>query len=430
MTAKQIAGSVYAPDGSLYITPTDGNGNLISISGSGTTPGGSTTQLQYNSSGSFAGTSGITTNGVAKITMTGTPSIFTFDMNNIGGASQTLNGGLSGPLVATVSPLDYSTLTSGSTRPYFFGTTLSPTVDTSNIWTQLSSIVVFAGPGKANAEINTFYSDFVMNSGQTSTSTVENYEAKVENSGTLNAYSHYIGLSLNNAGGTITTLYGSKYNLINSNSTAGAVATYAAIDMEPLSGGGSTPTAYYFLRGADSLAGSAFLGNVAIGSLAVPSNVLFDIKGADTSGSTTSVKITDSASANILVITNDGLVRVAKSSLVLGQAGSVVGKAIFQNATSGNLTIQAATGALSGTLTLPNVTDTLAVIGTTQTFSAKQSFSTQLNYHTYIVSTLPGSPAAGDVALVSDATSNVLIGAGGGTAYCLVAYTGAAWVAV
>ena len=35
MTAKQISG-VYAPDGSVYITPTDGNGDLVSLEGSGT----------------------------------------------------------------------------------------------------------------------------------------------------------------------------------------------------------------------------------------------------------------------------------------------------------------------------------------------------------------------------------------------------------
>jgi hypothetical protein len=48
----------------------------------------------------------------------------------------------------------------------------------------------------------------------------------------------------------------------------------------------------------------------------------------------------------------------------------------------------------------------------------------------YTVTTLPGSPVAGQIALVSDATSNILLGAGGGTAYCLAAYTGSVWVAV
>lgn len=48
----------------------------------------------------------------------------------------------------------------------------------------------------------------------------------------------------------------------------------------------------------------------------------------------------------------------------------------------------------------------------------------------YTVSTLPSGPVNGDVALVSDATSNVVIGAGGGSAYALVAYNGSAWVAV
>jgi hypothetical protein len=36
MVTKQLPGSVYSPDGSLYITLTDGNGNLVPASGTGT----------------------------------------------------------------------------------------------------------------------------------------------------------------------------------------------------------------------------------------------------------------------------------------------------------------------------------------------------------------------------------------------------------
>src|ERR1700688_2139435 len=53
------------------------------------------------------------------------------------------------------------------------------------------------------------------------------------------------------------------------------------------------------------------------------------------------------------------------------------------------------------------------------------------NLTVYTVTTLPSTGRAiGSVALVSDATSNVLIGTGGGSAYALVTWTGSAWVAV
>lgn len=62
MTAKQLPGT-YAPDGSLYITLTDGAGTLST----GASPGGSTTQLQYNNAGAFGGTSGLTWDSTNKV---------------------------------------------------------------------------------------------------------------------------------------------------------------------------------------------------------------------------------------------------------------------------------------------------------------------------------------------------------------------------
>lgn len=62
MTAKQNTG-IYAPDGSLYITPTDGAGNLLNIAGGTSTPGGSSGQVQYNNAGSLGGIARVTTDG-------------------------------------------------------------------------------------------------------------------------------------------------------------------------------------------------------------------------------------------------------------------------------------------------------------------------------------------------------------------------------
>lgn len=76
MTAKQLTGT-NAPDGSLYITLTDGAGNLVTAGGSGSgtgTPGGSATQVQYKiDATTFGGISGTSTNGTA---LTATSPVF------------------------------------------------------------------------------------------------------------------------------------------------------------------------------------------------------------------------------------------------------------------------------------------------------------------------------------------------------------------
>src|SRR6266481_2525603 len=56
-TPIQIYGR--APNGQLQAVTTDGAGN-ISFAGAGGVPGGLTTQVQYNNTGAFAGTAGLT----------------------------------------------------------------------------------------------------------------------------------------------------------------------------------------------------------------------------------------------------------------------------------------------------------------------------------------------------------------------------------
>lgn len=77
MTIKQLPGLTSA-DGSQYVTLTDGVGNLISISSS---PGGATTNIQYNLSGVLTGDSGFTYAGSGgSVTLTGATSIGTFNI--------------------------------------------------------------------------------------------------------------------------------------------------------------------------------------------------------------------------------------------------------------------------------------------------------------------------------------------------------------
>ena len=76
------------------------------------------------------------------------------------------------------------------------------------------------------------------------------------------------------------------------------------------------------------------------------------------------------------VVSESAGLKWSSPTLTIGVAGSTVGGVAFTNATSGTITLNAATGALgSAVLTLPAVTDTVAVLGTAQTFSALKTFS-------------------------------------------------------
>jgi hypothetical protein len=70
---------------------------------------------------------------------------------------------------------------------------------------------------------------------------------------------------------------------------------------------------------------------------------------------------------------NSGFTYDGTSVITLGTAGTSVGKVAFANATSGTITLQPPTGALgSAVITVPDVTDTIAVLGTKQSWTAAQ----------------------------------------------------------
>jgi hypothetical protein len=84
--------------------------------------------------------------------------------------------------------------------------------------------------------------------------------------------------------------------------------------------------------------------------------------------------------ANLLSVANDGTLAM-RGPVTVGLAGSVVGTIAFANATSGTIKLAPPTGALTPViLTLPDVTDTLATIHTSQTFTQTQTFSGTANF--------------------------------------------------
>lgn len=73
------------------------------------------------------------------------------------------------------------------------------------------------------------------------------------------------------------------------------------------------------------------------------------------------------------------VMRLGAGVLSLGVAGTTVGKVQLNNATSGSITLSPPTGALgSAVLTVPDVTDTLAVLGA-NTFTATQTYADAVN---------------------------------------------------
>lgn len=106
---------------------------------------------------------------------------------------------------------------------------------------------------------------------------------------------------------------------------------------------------------------------------------------------------------------------VAPPQIILGVNTTTGGAIQFFGSTSGNLKLQpAAAAGASVTLTMPGVTDTIAVLGTSQTHSATQTFSGTLNVSGGFQSagntmTFPGS--AGTLAALNIADQTITGGA-------------------
>lgn len=129
-----------------------------------------------------------------------------------------------------------------------------------------------------------------------------------------------------------------------------------------------------------------------------------------------------SAAANRVVVAQFNAVSPTAVSITLGAAGSVVGSLVFANATSGTLTISPATGALgSAVLTAPAVTDTLAVLNTTQTWGAQQTLTINQNLNTqWTVDNNSSGTSAASTFGVGNGTNNASFGIGG-TGYTAIA---------
>ena len=226
--------------------------------------------------------------------------------------------------------------------------------------------------GNLNGELNIVHSHFQNTAG--TAAQVENYEASMTNFGTIGVHDAFLSVMINKSTGTVTNaIIGTNYELENDNTTPGSIALYAAIQMSAMAGGGSLPTTYEFLQNTDANASSVSLGTFTLGSLTPQTSNLLRITGPDSSSGTIPFIVAGPV-GNILYADDAGAVHM-NSVLSVG-INNNWGKLLFGNTTSGAIQHSApSSGALSGTVTLPNATTTLAGLAVAETFTAAQTFS-------------------------------------------------------
>jgi hypothetical protein len=122
---------------------------------------------------------------------------------------------------------------------------------------------------------------------------------------------------------------------------------------------------------------------MAIGTVTPLTNTSLFIQGPDALGTSLAFQAKATGGINLLSIADDGTT-VIRGPATIGLSGSLAGTLSFVNATSGSLKLSAPTGALTpAILLLPNAAtnnDTLAVRGTSQTFTQTQTFSGTANF--------------------------------------------------
>ncbi len=243
-------------------------------------------------------------------------------------------GGAGGPVTAstaligtgTVSGLPYQFQSAmnfdPSTGPAFsrrtmFNTTLSYASTTTNIWEGVTMFTSVSGPGTATGEINVLHTYLEIEAGAI-INQAENNEISMHNFGTISGgWAGQIVLPVNESAATAANLIGTKYALTNANAASGSIALYAAIDNEAMSGGGSLPTTYLFLRNADANAAIVTLGAMAIGALAAPAaGISLQINGAGSDSSTFPLLIKNAAAANAFYVDDGGTVHALTSYVV------------------------------------------------------------------------------------------------------------------
>ena len=223
-------------------------------------------------------------------------------------------------------------------RPNQFLSNLSVAngVTSTSIHENMWSSVTLTGAGTSGGEINQIHAYFQNDMSGTVTGNVEGLESNAINNGTLNSYQSLLALYANSVGSTTTAAQGAKFQLSNANATVASIGSYYAVDMEAMTGGGSQPTNYLFLRGADGNAASVISGNLAIGTLTPQATTTqFFINSAATTAGTTQFLIKN-GNGNLVALTADGAMTLPQtvtfaygSNNYIQVSGAVTGTAPF-----------------------------------------------------------------------------------------------------
>lgn len=271
------------------------------------------------------------------------------------------SGTVSGSPYQFQSAINYdpSTGADAVNRRTMFNTTLTYSSSTTNIWEGITAFTTVNGPGTANGEINVFHGNLTINPGATVFGG-EAIEGKIENSGTVGNGGVSLGLYYwrNTATGQASVAFGTKYQLVNENSTPGAVTTYAAIDNEAMTGGGSAPTNNAFIRNGDPTGYILSLAGMSLGTFGTPDPGMFlKIAGSDNSNSTFPVKIYNLAAQNLFLLDNAGKAYFGTGlQTTIDGSGNIVapsignGSTAFQVSGSGSYSANASVATVLGSI--------------------------------------------------------------------------------
>jgi hypothetical protein len=243
----------------------------------------------------------------------------------------------------------------------------------------------FGGTSAYPNEVNGYHSLMEDVAGSSfSAANNENFEASTLWNGAHSNAQNYLALQHIGSTGTVTTLLtGVLASLTNDNSTAASTAEYDAFLYTGISGSASTtlPTNYYAFRNKDIAAKSVFYGPTTVGQLGpCSSNFIMCVTGPDAVQGTRALHVTNSANLQMLSVADNGNVYMGGADLFLGTANATSGGIVLQDASSAfTMTLTKPSGALAANqvLRFPAVTsnDTLAVVGTAQTFTALQTIN-------------------------------------------------------
>lgn len=269
-------------------------------------------------------------------------------------------------------------------------TTLAPSGNPTTIWENHVSSVTLVGTNDPtftySPEINVYGGDLTIgqptDTGMTFASG-ESIEGRTDNYGTVSgSIAGFLAATNNFSTGSINFMKGVQLTPHNDNTTPGALATYAGINMEVMAGAGVAPTSFYLIRNVEPRALLQTEGQLSVGgtSPALPSsNTLVTFTGVDQLSSSFALKILDSA-ANTLFSVQDNGALTGFNQLTLGRGNSQAGKISFASATGTGATSLATTAGTqnNNTIFLPNVStnDTIETLAATQTITGSKTFST------------------------------------------------------